>query len=53
MKVGQAEKYLSAKQDPSFARVMQVRDLNLEQSSSQVKVRKAVQACCNRGYEHR
>ena len=43
MKVGQVDKFMKARQDPSFARVMQVRDLNPDQASSQVKLRKAVQ----------
>ncbi len=47
MKIGQADRFLKAKQDPSFARVMQVRDLNPEQAASQVKLRKAVQVCAN------
>ncbi|WRT65194.1 uncharacterized protein IL334_002137 [Kwoniella shivajii] len=43
MKVGQADKFLRARQDPSFAKVMQVKDLSPEQASSQLKLRKSVQ----------
>nr|XP_019047643.1 hypothetical protein I302_04259 [Kwoniella bestiolae CBS 10118]OCF26573.1 hypothetical protein I302_04259 [Kwoniella bestiolae CBS 10118] len=43
MKTGQADKFLKARQDPSFAKVMQIKDLSPEQASSQLKLRKAVQ----------
>ncbi|KAK4685887.1 hypothetical protein P7C73_g4252, partial [Tremellales sp. Uapishka_1] len=43
MKVGQADKFLKARQDPSFARVMQIKDLSPSQAASQVKLRKMAQ----------
>ncbi|WVF70427.1 hypothetical protein IAT40_005217 [Kwoniella sp. CBS 6097] len=43
MKVSQAEKFLKARQDPAFAKVMQVQDLSPEQSASRSSIRKAVQ----------
>lgn len=43
MRVGQADKFLKARQDPSFARVLQVKDLNPEQAANQTKLRKTIQ----------
>ncbi|OCF34018.1 hypothetical protein I316_04364 [Kwoniella heveanensis BCC8398] len=43
MKVSQAEKFLKARRDPTFARIMQVQELSPEQSASQNRLRKAVQ----------
>ncbi|EIW68597.1 hypothetical protein TREMEDRAFT_74106 [Tremella mesenterica DSM 1558] len=43
MRVGQAEKFLKARQDPAFASAMQVRELNPQQSEAQIRVRKSVQ----------
>ncbi|KAK6904192.1 hypothetical protein I203_107708 [Kwoniella mangroviensis CBS 8507] len=43
MKTGQADKFLKARQDPSFAKVMQIKDLSPEQAASQTRLRKAVQ----------
>nr|XP_018265939.1 uncharacterized protein I303_02316 [Kwoniella dejecticola CBS 10117]OBR88097.1 hypothetical protein I303_02316 [Kwoniella dejecticola CBS 10117] len=43
MKTGQADKFLKARHDPSFAKVMQVKDLSPEQAASQTTLRKAVQ----------
>ena len=43
MKTGQAEKFLKARQDPSFARAMQIKELSPQQSADQVRLRKVVQ----------
>lgn len=43
MKARQAEKFLKARQDPSFARAMQIKELSPQQSADQVRLRKVVQ----------
>lgn len=43
MKAGQAEKFLKARQDPSFARSMQIKDLSPQQAADQLRLRKVVQ----------
>ncbi|KAK8846598.1 hypothetical protein IAR55_005684 [Kwoniella newhampshirensis] len=48
VKVGQADKFLKARRDPSFARVMQIKDLSPEQAAIQVQIRKAVQVAESR-----
>ncbi|WWC87343.1 uncharacterized protein L201_002232 [Kwoniella dendrophila CBS 6074] len=48
MKTGQADKYIKARQDPSFAKVMQIKDLSPEQAANQLRLRKAVQLVENK-----
>lgn len=43
MKVGQAEKFVQARQDPSFAGVMQIKELSIDQAESQARLREMVQ----------
>lgn len=43
MKTGQAEKFLKARKDPSFARAMQIKELSPAQSAGQNRLRKVVQ----------
>lgn len=42
MKAGQADKFLKARKDPSFARAMQVKELSPQQQADQVRLRKIV-----------
>ncbi|EKC98548.1 hypothetical protein A1Q2_07144 [Trichosporon asahii var. asahii CBS 8904] len=42
MKAGQADKFLKARKDPSFARAMQVKELSPQQHADQVRLRKIV-----------
>jgi hypothetical protein len=42
LKAGQAEKILKARKDPAFARVLSVKELNAQQSASQLGLRRAV-----------
>lgn len=42
MKAGQADKFLKARKDPSFARAMQVKELSPQQAADQVRLRKIV-----------
>lgn len=42
MKTGQAEKFLKARKDPSFARAMQIKELSPAQSAGQTRLRKVV-----------
>ncbi|WOO77876.1 Nucleoporin [Vanrija pseudolonga] len=43
MKVGQAEKFVKARKDPSFARAMQIKELSPQQAAAQLRLRKVVQ----------
>ncbi|ORY23814.1 hypothetical protein BCR39DRAFT_342959 [Naematelia encephala] len=44
MKIGQIEKFIEAREDPSFVQAMQVKELSSEQSEMQVQLRHAMQA---------
>jgi hypothetical protein len=43
MKARQAEKLFKARKDPTLEKIMSVRQLSVQQSASQLKLRKAVQ----------
>lgn len=43
MKAGQAEKFMKAREDPSFANAMQIKELSPQQAADQIRLRKVVQ----------
>jgi hypothetical protein len=43
MKIGQADKFVKARQDPSFASIMQIKELSIDQAESQARLRELLQ----------
>lgn len=44
MKVGQADRFVKARNDPSFTKTMQLKDLSPEQAESQIRLKEMIQA---------
>lgn len=43
MKLGQAARFMKAREDPQFAKAMQIKELNPQQAADQIRLRKVVQ----------